>query len=165
MAALAKPTIAHSDLFRWRSQLLALRTRWEGTTSQQLASTGHGVAALAVAAPLLLLTCYEAPRTIRGLVASLKSQARAAAAAKALRHKSSTLAVLRKVSGQLLSTMRRQGPQQEADQAGNQEDEDRLVLPGACCQVQALRRCSRCSWPCSALAVLYLRLQIPVGCA
>ena len=150
----AAPAITHAELCCWCPQLLALRTRWEGTTSQQLTSTGHGVAALVVALPLLLLTCYEAPRTIRGLVASLKSQARAAAEVKASPRKS-TLKTLRKVSGHLLSTMGGQGPQQEADQAGDQED--RLVLFGACCQVQALQRCSRCSWPCSALAVLYLR--------
>jgi hypothetical protein len=117
-------------------QLLALRTRWEGTTTQQLASTGQGVAALAVAVPLLLLSGYEAPRTIMGLVASLKSQAKAAAAAKAPPRMRRALKLLRKVLGQLLSTICRQRPKQEADQADDLEGDDRFV-PGSSCQMQA----------------------------
>ena len=117
--------------------MLVLRARWQGTTTQQLASTGHGVAALAVAVPLLLLTGYEAPRTIMGLAASLKSQAKAAAAVgKAPPRKSRTLALLRNVSWQLWSTISRQGAKQETDQAEDIEEDDRLV-PGASCQVQA----------------------------
>jgi hypothetical protein len=119
-------------------QLLALRVRWEGTTTQQLASTGQGVAALAVAVPLLLLTGNETPRTIMGLAASLKSQAKAAAVDKAVLRKRRSLTMLLKMSEQLLSTIRRQGAKQEAEQAEDLEGNNRLV-PGTSCQVQAGR--------------------------
>ncbi len=73
-----------------------------------------------------------------GLVALLKSQAKAAAAAKAPPRMRRALTLLRTVSRQLLSTIRRQGWKQDADQAEDLEGDNRLV-PGTSCQVQAGR--------------------------